>query len=58
LKRHGIPPAPERKKTTTWNELICKHTDVLVAMVVFTTEVWTKAGLVPYVVLFFIHLAS
>src|SRR5262245_54505985 len=22
LKRHGLPPAPERKKTTTWREFI------------------------------------
>ena len=22
LKRHGIPPAPEREKTTTWTEFI------------------------------------
>src|SRR5215472_14201717 len=25
LKRHGILPAPERKKTTTWNEFIRTH---------------------------------
>ena len=32
--------------------------DVLVATDCFTAEVWTKAGLVTYGVLFFIHLAS
>jgi transposase InsO family protein len=58
LKRHGILPAPERKKTTTWKEFIRTHMDVLVATDFFTTEVWTKAGLVTYYVLFFIHLAS
>jgi transposase InsO family protein len=58
LKRHGIPPAPERKKTTTWQEFIRTHLDVLVATDFFTTEVWTAAGLVTYYVLFFIHLAS
>ena len=58
LKRHGIPPAPERKKTTTWKEFIRVHMDVLVATDFFTTEVWTTAGLVTYYVLFFIHLAS
>jgi len=31
LKRHGILPAPERKKTTTWKEFIRTHMDVLVA---------------------------
>jgi transposase InsO family protein len=58
LKRHGIPPAPERKKTTTWKEFIRTHMDVLVATDFFTTEVWTLGGLVTYYVLFFIHLAS
>ena len=41
LKRHGIPPAPKRKKTTTWQEFIRTHLDVLVATDFFTTEVWT-----------------
>jgi putative transposase len=58
LKRHGIPPAPARKKTTTWKEFIRTHLDVLMATDFFTTEVWTKGGLVTYYVLFFIHLAS
>ena len=31
LKRHGIPTAPERKKTTTWKEFIRAHRDVLAA---------------------------
>jgi transposase InsO family protein len=58
LKRHGIPPAPERKKTTTWPEFIRTHMDVLVATDFFTAEVWTTVGLATYDVLFFIHLAS
>jgi hypothetical protein len=58
LKRHGIPPAPKRKQTTTWQECIRTHLDVLVAMDFFTTEVWTAAGLVTHYVLFFMHLAS
>ena len=58
LKRHGIPPAPERKKTTTWKEFIRMHLDVLVATDFFTAEVWTLGGLVTYYVLFFIHLGS
>jgi transposase InsO family protein len=58
LRRHGLPPAPERKKTTTWKEFIRVHMDVLVATDFFTAEVWTTAGLVTYYVLFFIHLAS
>jgi transposase InsO family protein len=58
LKRRGIPPAPERKKTTTWKEFIRTHMDVPVATDFFTAEVWTLGGLVTYYVLFFIHLGS
>ena len=58
LKRHGIPPAPERQTTTTWKEFIRTHMDVLVATDFFTAEVWTLGGLVTYDVLFFIHLES
>jgi transposase InsO family protein len=58
LKRHGIPPAPERKTTTTWKEFVRTHMDVLVATDFFTTEVWTLGGLVTYYILFFIHLGT
>ena len=58
LKRHGIPPASERKTTTTWTECLRTHMDVLVATDCFTAEVWTLGGLVTYYVLFFIHLGS
>jgi transposase InsO family protein len=56
LKRHGIPPAPERKTSTTWKEFIRTHMDVLVATDFFTAEVWTWCGLVTYDIVFFIHL--
>ena len=39
LKRHGLPPAPERRKTTTWKEFIRTHMDMLVATDFFTAEV-------------------
>jgi putative transposase len=58
LKRRGIPPAPEREKTTTWKEFIRAHMDVLVATDFFTAEVWTWCGLLTYDILFFIHLGS
>src|SRR6266850_629907 len=58
LKRHGIPPAPKRKTTTTWKEFIRAHLDVLVATDFFTTEVWTWCGLVTYYVLFFIRIGT
>ncbi len=58
LKRYGMPPAPERKTTTTWKEFIRTHLDVLVATDFFTAEVWTLGGLVTYYVLFFIRLGT
>src|SRR2546428_9983023 len=54
LRRHSIPPAPDRKKTTTWKEFIRTHREVLVATDFFTTEVRTKGGLVTFYVLFFL----
>ena len=38
LKRHGILPAPERKKTTTWKDFVRAHREVLAATDFFTTE--------------------
>src|SRR6195256_1199906 len=58
LKRHGIPPAPGRTKTTTWKEFIRTHMEVLVATDFFTAAAWTLGGLVTYYVLFFLHLGS
>ena len=58
LRRHGIPPAPERKRTTTWAEFIRAHLAVLAGTDFFTVEVLTLRGLVTYYVLFFIHLES
>ena len=55
LRRHGIPPAPERKRTTTWAEFIRTHLALLAATDFFTVEVLTLRGLVTYYVLFFIH---
>ena len=58
LRRHGIPPAPQRKHTTTWNEFIRSHLAVLAGTDFFSVEVLTLRGLVTYYVLFFIHLES
>ena len=58
LRRHGISPAPERKRTTTWAEFIRAHLAVLAGTDFFTVEVLTLVGLVTYYVLFFIHLES
>jgi hypothetical protein len=55
LKRHGIPPAPERKKTMTWREFIRIHMDVLGATDFFTSKVWVRCGLVIAYLICFIH---
>ena len=41
LKRHGIDPAPERSRKTTWKEFLTRHWDQIVATDFFTVEVWT-----------------
>jgi transposase InsO family protein len=58
LRRNGLPPAPERKQTTTWKDFIRAHLAVLAGTDFFTVEILTLRGLVTYYVLFFIHLES
>jgi hypothetical protein len=58
LRRHGLPPAPKRKHTTTWRDFIRAQMDVLVGTDFFTVEVLTLKGLVTYYVLFFIQLGN
>ena len=58
LKAHGIEPAPERKRQTTWRTFLKAHWDVLGAIDFTTVEVWAKGGLVTFYVLFVIELAS
>jgi transposase len=45
LECHGIEPAPERSRKTTWKEFL-------------SVEVWTRRGLQRFVVLFFIELST
>jgi transposase InsO family protein len=58
LKRHGIEPAPERGKRTSWRTFLKAHWEVMAATDFFTIEVWTPRGLVTYYVLFVMHLAT
>ena len=58
LKQHGIEPAPERQRRTTWQEFLKTHWDVLAAADLFTVEVWTCSGLTRFAVLFVIELAT
>jgi hypothetical protein len=45
LKRHGIPPAPQRTKTVSWREFIRSHMDVLEATEFFSSAVWSSLRL-------------
>ena len=58
LERHGIEPAPERKKKTTWKEFLNRHWELMVAADFFTVEVWTRRGLQRFIVLFLIDLST
>src|SRR5256885_10555359 len=58
LQRHALPPAPERKRTTTWPAFIRIHLALLAGTDFFTAEGLTLRGLVTSYVLFFIHLES
>lgn len=58
LKRHGIEPAPVRRRKTTWKEFLAQHWELIVAADFFTVEVWTKRGLQRFMVLFFIELST
>jgi putative transposase len=58
LKEHGIEPAPERKKQTTWNSFLEAHWDVLAAVDFTTIEVWTKSGLCTFYLLFVMEIAT
>jgi putative transposase len=58
LERHGLEPAPERKRKTTWKEFLSRHWELIVATDFFTVEVWTRRGLQRFIVLFFIDLST
>jgi transposase InsO family protein len=58
LERHGLEPAPERNRKTTWKEFLAHPWELIVAADFFTVEVWTKRGLQRFIVLFFIDLCT
>jgi putative transposase len=45
LKAHGLEPAGERSRKTTWKEFLLRHWGVLVAADFLTVEAWTRRGL-------------
>jgi transposase InsO family protein len=58
LNEHGLEPAPERNRKTTWKEFLSRHWEVIVATDFFTVEVWTRSGLTRFIVLFLIDLST
>lgn len=58
LRDHGLEPAPERGKRTTWKTFLATHWETIAAADFFTVEVLTFHGLVRYVVFFVIDLSS
>jgi putative transposase len=58
LERHGIEPAPDRSRKTTWKEFLTQHWELIVAADFFTVEVWTHQGLQRFIVLFFIEIST
>ena len=57
LRRHGLPPAPERGKKTLWKDFIRSHLETLAAVDFFTAEVWTASGWMTYYVLVLMRIA-
>jgi putative transposase len=58
LQRHGIEPAPERNRKTTWRGFLSRHWKLIVAADFFTVEVWTRSGLQRFMVLFFMEVST
>ena len=58
LERHGMEPAPERRRKTTWKEFLSRHWEMIVATDFITVEVWTRRGLQRFIVLFLIDLST
>jgi len=58
LKAHGIEPAPDRRRQSTWKTFLGAHWEVLASVDFTTIEVWTKSGLATCYLLFVMELAT
>ena len=58
LKEHGIEPAPDRKRQSTWKDFLQAHWEVLASVDFTTIEVWTKSGLVTLYLLLVMELVT
>lgn len=48
VKEHGMEPALERKRKTSWKGFLARHWEVIVAADFFAIEVWTRRGLTRF----------
>ncbi|MGA2259908.1 MAG: hypothetical protein ABSH28_00565 [Acidobacteriota bacterium] len=58
IKAHGIEPAPDRRRKSTWKTLLQAHRDVLASVDFTTIRIWTKSGPVTCYLLFVMELAT
>jgi putative transposase len=58
LRKHGMEPAPKRRKGMSWSTFLKTHWPQLAAIDFTTVEVWTKGGLVTHYVFFVMELAT
>ena len=58
LKEYGIGPAPERLPHMPWSKFLKAHWEAIAAADFFTVEVWTRVGLIRYLVFFVIDLST
>jgi len=58
LREHGLEPAPEQERKTTWKEFLSRQREVIAAADFFTIEAWTRKGLTRFLVFFLIDLSS
>ncbi len=58
LKKHGIDPAPRRRRGMCWKTFLKAHWDNISAADFLTVEVWGMRGLVTFYVLVVIELSS
>jgi transposase InsO family protein len=58
LQDHGLEPAPDRKRKSTWKAFLKSHWNVLAAVDFTTIEIWSRKGLVTFYLLFVMEVAT
>ena len=58
LKERGIGPAPKRLAHMPWSKFLKAHWEAIAAADFFTVEVWTRVGLIRYLVFFVIDVPT